>query len=176
MHNRIIFFSALSLTLFSCTKDVGEIPEGGTTGLASITTDAKLWDYTKSQTHYYYYKNDSIDKIVSTSGFHKGSYFLEFNAKAKSVLGSDGKLPSGSTFPDSSLAIKALYTNGSTPAMYAVILKNSKSAFASGGWMWAIFNPDGSVITSITQSGSSCNIAGCHSGGRDHLLTFDAHP
>ncbi len=169
MNKLIILVSLSAVFIVSCVKDRGEVI---TTG---ITTDAKLFAFMNAQ-RFTYYKSDSINKIASISNFHNGNYFLKFNPKAQSALvGTPGKLPAGGTFPDSSLLVKALYNPGGTsPYLYAIMLKNSKSPYANSGWMWAIFNADGSVVNSITQSGSNC--VGCHTGGSDNVLTFAAHP
>lgn len=167
MYKILFFVSLIIIVIASCTKDKGEIE---TTG---ITTDAKLFAYMKSQT-FSYYKDDNVNKIVSTSGAHTASYFLKFNAKAKAALGGDGKLPIGASFPDSSLIVKELFNGAGLPTFNAIMMKLSTSPFAKNGWLWAELYPDGSVVHSITKDASSC--VGCHTGGRDFLHSFDAHP
>ncbi|MBI2270767.1 MAG: hypothetical protein HYU69_10495 [Bacteroidetes bacterium] len=168
MYKTLFSLSIVIIIVASCTKDRGEIE------LTGITTDAKLFAYMKAQT-FSYYKDDNVNQIVSTSsGAHSNTYFLKFNAKAKSALGSDGKLPTGASFPDSSLVVKELYNGGAAPWVYAIMMKNSKSPFAKNGWLWAEIFPDGTPAHSITKDASSC--VGCHTGGRDYLQSFDAHP
>jgi len=175
MIRKLLFVSLLVLiVVFSCTKDKGQVAVDAAN---SINTDAKLFAYMKTQ-KFSYYKNDSVNKIASTSGFHSGSYFLKFNKTATSQLDGTGKLPAGATFSDSSLVVKELY-NGSSIDKYSIMFKDSKSPFASGGWIWAMFNTDGTVVSGlgIAADGGGCNVSGCHANGnRDHLQSFDAHP
>ena len=169
MYKIILLSLAISVLFASCAKEKGKIE------VKSIDTDAKLYAYMVSfatAKKYTYYQNQA--QITSTSGFHNGSYVLKFNPKAQSALGADGKLPQGSTFPDSSIVVKELYNGGTTPYLYNIIMKNKTNPLAKNGWLWAEYKPDGGVNVSITSLGSTC--LGCHGGNRDYVLTFDAHP
>jgi len=163
----LLTFTSLWLIIFlySCAKDIGQV------GGSGIKTDVQLWAFVQSQ-KLAWYKSDSTAPETSNSGFHQGAYYLRYNTKLKSQLDQDGTVPSGADLADSSLAVKQL-TN---PALFAVILKDSRSPYSSNGWVWAIFNPNGTIYKnySITQTGNPCT--GCHTGGRDDMLTFDAHP
>lgn len=160
-------FTAFVVLIASCTKDKGVVPSQG------ITSDDQLYAYMLSQTYSYY--QSSVTPITSTSGpgAHNGTFFLKFNSKAAAALGGDGKLPVNGSFPDSSLIVKELYNGGASPYVYAVMMK-SKSPFAKNGWLWAEYNPGGSVAYSIKKDGLIC--INCHTGGRDYLWSFDAHP
>jgi hypothetical protein len=116
-----------------------------------------------------------VDSVFSPAGGSPhGNFKLKFNNKATSVFDVDGKIPAGSSFPDGSLIVKEAFT-GAGNMLYAVMKKDSKSKFAADGWLWAEYNPDGTVIYNVKEKGESCT--SCHSAtpNRDHVRSFDLH-
>lgn len=162
---KIILFFTCAVLLCSCAKDKGEVQRAG------VITDAEFYGLMKSQI-YSIYKNNNTP--IAAVGPHTGNYLLKFNTKANAALGTDGKLATGTTFPDSSIVVKELYTGGPSPSLYAIMMKLPSSPLAKNGWLWAEYNADGSPIHSIKNDHSGCT--GCHSGGRDYIHSFDVHP
>ncbi len=119
-----------------------------------------------------FYQN--TDVILSPAGSSPhGPFKLKFNEKAKSQLGSDGKLPDGATFKNGSLIVKEIYS-GSTLQLIAVMKKND-SKYSGEGWLWAEYKPDGTAVYNISDKGKSC--IACHSASinRDLTNSFDLH-
>ncbi len=82
------------------------------------------------------------------------------NATAAGAL-VNGRLERGARFPDGSIIVKEIRpTATAAPTLYAVMLKNSRSALAGNGWLWAEYRPSGSVVYSVESRGGACT--GCH--------------
>ena len=99
---------------------------------------------------------------------------VRFNQTAAAALGGDGRLPSGSSFPNGSLVVKELYdTQNGSIALYAIMMKDSTDGNAGANWLWAEIKPDSKVAVSVTDKGSGCT--GCHGStpNRDYLRIFD---
>lgn len=118
------------------------------------------------------YMNGNLISAASPSPH--GSFKLRFNSIAAAALDSTGELPQGNSFPYGSVIVKDVY-NGSDLKLYAVMKKDPSSTNSGGGWLWAEFNPDGSVAFSTGKKGDGC--VSCHSGSpnRDLTRTFDLH-
>lgn len=121
---------------------------------------------------YSFYQSGNVLPGVSPSPH--GSFKLRFNATALAALDSTGELPSGGTFPTGSIIVKDVYSNGSI-SLYAVMKKDPSNGNAGNGWVWAEFQPGGSVSFSTSKKGDGC--ISCHSGtpNRDLVRTFDLH-
>lgn len=155
-----IFFLALTLiTIFSCTKEKAKLLG---------PNDAQMIAWSQQTSGRFYYQSDSSAILAPMGGSPHGNFKLRFNSIAKNALGSDGKLPSGSTFPDSSLLVKVMYT-GSTINGYATIFK------LNGAWSWGEYSAAGQVYQSVSADASFC--LSCHNGAnnRDQVLTFFYH-
>ena len=117
----------------------------------------------------------SKDTIYSAKGGSPhGSFKLKFNAIASSVLGSDGKLPQGVSFPEGSLIVKEAY-NGNELVLYAIMKRELDSKFSKDDWVWAEYEPNGEVVYNVSLKGKAC--IDCHKSGlsRDLVRAFDLH-
>ncbi|MES2762682.1 MAG: hypothetical protein V4677_10755 [Bacteroidota bacterium] len=141
---------------YSCKKDIGQNP-------LLAFTDKALLDSAKNTAAFMYYKNNPTAIYSGTNGPH-GAFKLKFNKIANAVLTDAGKLPVGQHFPDGSLVVKEIPSNG----IYALMYKRE------GSWIWSEINGDGSVIHSVTKDPSSACV-GCHSqtGQRDLVVSFN---
>lgn len=103
-----------------------------------------------------------------------GSFKLYFNGTAQAALGTDGNLPMGETFPEGSMIVKEIYSNGS-PSLIALMKKEAGNAQVASGWVWGEYGPSGNTVYSAGKKGIGCT--GCHGGGtnRDLVRTFDLH-
>jgi len=103
-----------------------------------------------------------------------GSFKLRFNAKAASVLDASGKLPTGVSFPDSSIVLKEVYS-GNTLQLLIPMMKLPSHNQSASGWLWAEYGPSGKVVYALNKAGSGCT--GCHgrSTNRDFTRSFDLH-
>jgi hypothetical protein len=136
--------------------------------------DIALYKWINSETDYAYYKNDSSILLTSdeTERAHDNYMRVKFNKIAASVLDTDGKLPKGKSFPDSSIIIKEIYGDKSSPAeLWAVMVKMKGDKNAGEDWLWAEFTPGGEVEYSVTKNGKTC--IKCHKPGRDYVRLFD---
>lgn len=162
-----ISFTVLVLTLVfsSCKKD--EDNEVTTT-----STEPGLFDLSKSNSGYLYYQNGAL--LPGTSPSPHGSFKLRFNDIAHAALDTAGKLPVGSSFPENSIIVKELHTDG-VIKLLAVMQKKAADANAGSGWVWAEYNLDGTEVYSVSKKGAAC--IGCHSTTktRDLVKTFDLH-
>ena len=104
--------------------------------------------------------NTDSDGILVASSAHQPLIRVSTNATAASAL-QNGRLPSGTSFPDGSVIFKEVLTDGRLASVYAVMYKDRTNTNAGNGWLWAEYRPDGGVVFSITNRGSACT--GCHS-------------
>jgi hypothetical protein len=116
-----------------------------------------------------------MDTIYAPAGGSPhGNFKLKFNSAAQSQLDATGKLPASQSFNDGALIVKEVYS-GSQLTLYAVMKKDSKSKFASNGWIWAEYEPGGKVRYDVSKKGDGC--VSCHTTGddRDLVRSFDLH-
>lgn len=140
---------------YSCTKDVAKNP-------LLAYSDKALFDSCKNETAFTYYKNTSGTVYSGTNGPH-GAFKLKFNKIAATVLTDNGKLPVGQLFPDGSMIVKEVQSNG----MYALMYKKT------GSWLWAEINADGSVVYSVNKDPSVCTSCHSQAGQRDLVVSFN---
>lgn len=142
---------------------------------ATGITDKVLFDLVTNE-GLFYYKNDANYLASDPSSPHDKFMRTNFNAKAFSALGSDGKLPVGGSFPDSSLIVKEVCSDAKGKLkLYAAMYKMPKASNAGSGWVWGEYKPSGSASTGAGYQGSKC--ISCHSAGkqRDLVKIFDLH-
>ena len=141
-----------------------------------ISTDAALFALvTQTEPFASYSLFPNADAINRGPSGHLPTDRVTLNAKAASAL-QNGKLPPGSRFPDGSVVFKEILGSGGTTAiLYSVIYKDAANPLAANGWLWAEFNPGGSVAFSINNRGVGCT--SCHSLGQgptnDFVRTFE---
>ena len=167
----ISIFAFLLMAAFATITCKHSPTVDATTGV----TDKALFDLVTNSSLFYYQGNASY-LASDPSSPHDKFMRVNFNAKALSALGPDGKLPQGSTFPDSSLIIKETSTTqAGSLKLYAVMYKMPKASNAGNGWVWAEYKPGGSVVFGAGNKGSNC--ISCHSAGkhRDLVRVFDLH-
>jgi hypothetical protein len=102
----------------------------------------------------------NTEGILSGSSAHQPRIRVSLNAKALGAL-QNGRLPSGTTFPDGSIVFKEVLANSGVASVYALMYKDPNSSLAGNGWLWAEYRPGGGTEYSITNRGGACT--GCHS-------------
>lgn len=162
----IFFICCISIiTTYSCSKEKGAI--GTDEG-----TDAKLYEMAKETNGFTWFGNSSALLNKSSGSGHPQPFLrTRYNSVAATKLDVNGKIISGSVFPQGSLIVKELYLDSSTLGRYAILYKKSTSGNAdANGWVWGYINPDGSVAEPASKKGVSC--IGCHSqsGSIDYML------
>ncbi len=121
---------------YSCTKDIAKNP-------LLAYSDKALFDSCKNEIAFMYYKNASGTVYSGANGPH-GAFKLRFNKIAASVLTDNGKIPAGQVFPNGSMIVKDVQSNG----LYALMYKRT------GSWLWAEINADGSTEYSVNKDPS----------------------
>lgn len=156
-----ILLALFSTLFYSCKKD----EETDVDGDNALYSEISMSGYT-------YYQNG--DLLTGVSPSPHGSFRLRFNATALAALDSTGELPAGSSFPNGSVIVKEVGT-ASAVSLYAVMKKDPSNSNAGSGWLWAEYEPGGSVAYSVARNGEGC--ISCHSGtpNRDLTRTFDLH-
>ncbi len=158
MKYRIIFLSILIIVLSACGTDKDSDEE-----LYSEVTQSSLVSY------------QGVDTIYEpAANSPHGDFKLKFNDVAAAALDASGRLPEGGTFPDGSLVVKEVQLNGII-SLYAVMKKNSQSTLSGNGWLWAEYDTNGKVLSSINGKGSSCISCHAQSPHRDYTRSFDLH-
>ncbi len=171
---QLLILLLLAVVCISC-KDEGEEKAP-----ARVSTDADLFTLiTRTQpfTSYRLFPNaDSVTSgTLNGSTAHQPTVRVSMNTTAFGVL-QNGMLPAGSTFPDGSIIVKEIRTNGQT-TLYAVLYKDRGNPVAESGsgWLWAEYFPDGRVAFSVTTRGNGC--ISCHSREQgpqhDFVRTFE---
>lgn len=159
------FFALFIVLVYSCKKETTEINP-------SINTDKILYDLSKSNTGFVWYKNsDVLLNKSSGTGHFQALLRTRYNAVASTQLDASGKVKTGSIFPEGSLIVKELYDNSTTLSRYAILYKKSDSPDADPrGWVWGYINANGSVADAASNKGRTC--ISCHSqnGNIDYML------
>lgn len=169
---RALPLAAVVLAAAGCKSGVTEPTEssGG-----RITSNSALFTFvtqTQPFSTYMPFPNLSAgtDGILVASSAHQPLIRVSLNATAAGAL-QNGRLPSGTTFPDGSAIFKEVLTSGRTVDLFAVMYKDRTNTLAGNGWLWAEFRPSGGVAFSVASRGSACT--GCHAleqGPRNDLV------
>lgn len=123
--------ACLICVLFSCTKDIAKNPD-------LAFSDKALYDSCRNETTFTYYKNNNqVIHVSPSSNSPHGSFKLKFNKIAAGALTDNDKLPIGQKFPEGSLVVKEVESNG----LYAIMYKHNNS------WLWAEINNDGTTVS-----------------------------
>lgn len=171
---QVLIFLLSAVICLSC-KDQGE-----ETMPSRIATDGDLFELiTRTQPFTSYRLFPNVDSVTSGtlngSTAHQPTVRVSMNAAAFGVL-QNGMLQAGSAFPDGSIIVKEIRTNGQT-TLYAVLYKDRGNTLAESGsgWLWAEYFPDGRVAFSSNTRGSGC--ISCHSSEQgpqhDFVRTFE---
>jgi len=162
--------ATVALCVFHCS-DAGVPPAGETE--AVIATDAELFALiTETQPYTGYPLFPGVDSVAAGSLNGSAAHQPVVRVSLKSLTADT--LPAGSAFAHGSVIVKEIREQGAT-TLLAVMMKEPASADAAGGWLWAEYKPDGSVVFSIRSRGDGC--VPCHSrerGPRNDLVrTFE---
>jgi Cytochrome P460 len=135
---------------------------------AAASTDKELYDMSKSGSGFTWYKNsDALLPKSSGTGHSQPLLRTRYNDVAAAMLDMDGKVKTGTVFPEGSLIVKELNNNATTIGRYAILYKQSGHPDADvDGWVWGYINADGSVVEPAANKGNNCR--GCH-GQADHI-------
>jgi hypothetical protein len=128
-------------------------------------SDKALYDSCRNEAAFNYYKNiNQVLQVAPGSNSPHGAFKLKFNKIATAALTDNGKLPIGQKFPEGSLVVKEIESNG----LYAIMYKHNNS------WLWAEISNDGTTIFSVTKDATTACIS-CHnqSGQRDLVVSFN---
>ena len=114
---------------------------------------------------------------LNGSSAHQPMVRVTMNPAALKAL-PDGRATAGLSFPDGSIILKEIRMDGGT-SLFAVLYKERDNPLSGGGWLWAEYKPDGTVVFSIQKKGNGC--IDCHSREQgplhDHIRTFERqHP
>ncbi len=153
-----LFFSTLLCCFsLSCSNENAQ-------NLTPGISDSFLFEQIKAPGYRFYLNDSSFFESFVGSG-HSGPVRIRFNAKAQGSFDSTGRLPVSATFPDKSMVVKELYSNGMLQS-YAFMYKSASDPNSAGGWLWGYMNLSG-VVTIRANKGQGC--IGCHSieGNRD---------
>lgn len=143
-------------------------------GPRKTAEDDNFFKWISSETELVYYKNNPeiLPASEETERAHDNFIRVKLNKKALSVLDSNGQLPAGSEFPDSSVIIKEIFSDkGSDPELLAVMVKLKGAENSAKNWLWAEYSPSGEVEYSVTKNGKVCT--GCHKPGDDYVRILD---
>jgi len=154
----VLISTGMICVLFSCTKDIAKNPD-------LAYNDKALYDSCRNDAAFLYYKNNNqVLQVSPGSNSPHGSFKLKFNKIASAALTDNGKLPIGKKFPEGSLVVKEVQSNG----LYALMYKYKNS------WLWGEINNDGTTVFSVAKDPSSACVS-CHSqsGQRDLVVSFN---
>ena len=163
----------LTLCTVSCTDQGEDVPPAGI-----VASDAEFFRHitqTDLFTSYTLFPNaDSVTSgSLNGSTAHQPLVRVSLNSIAAAAL-SNGILPNGTSFPNGSVIFKQIILGGQT-ALYAAILKDLANELSGNGWLWAEYQPDGTVVIPVARRGSNC--IACHAreqGPRnDFVRTFE---
>jgi len=120
-----------------------------------------------------WYKGDDSILPSSKSTAHAKYFRVRFNAIANAALTDTFKLPVNGKFPEGSIIVKEVIDSPIFPVkLFAIMMKDSTSAHASKGWVWAELYPNGNNYISAKKKGTDCT--GCHGfQSRDYVRLFN---
>jgi hypothetical protein len=162
----------LALTFISCSKE----DNNNNTSDENELSDQEIYERANNKTGFVYYKNITDTLTAAAASPHKTFILVRFNDVALNVIGPDGKLQPGKSFPDESIIVNEIYQKkGGKPDRIAVMIKRPKDINSESGWLWTEFKTDGSAKVSAADKGSQC--VSCHAGqgNKDLVLTFSLH-
>ncbi len=169
----IILVSVLAL----CCKDQGAQQTAAQRQL-SVSTDAELFAFVTATDPFGAYAlfphADSVTRgTLNGSTAHQPLVRVRMNGTAYSIL-QNGRFPAGGSFPNGSVMFKEIIINGRTE-VYAVMYKDAGTPLAGNGWLWAEYQPSGSVLVSMTARGSGCTACHARELGPQHdfVRTFE---
>lgn len=175
----IFLIPGISLVGAGCS-DAGAPPAAGPN--RTIASDADLFRrITETSPFTGYALFPGVDSVASGalngSTAHQPLVRVSINPEGLGSLVAD-TLPAGGSFADGSVIVKEIREAEET-TLLAVLMKETENQYAAGGWLWAEYHPDGTVVFSITRRGDGC--VPCHSreqGPRNDLVrTFERrHP
>ena len=138
--------------------------------------DDSLYKWINSETEYYYYKHspEILPTSEETERAHDNFMRVRFNRKAASVLNSDGHLPKGVMFPDSSIIVKEIYSEKTGKVdLLAVMVKLKGEPNSNKDWLWAEYSPGGETEYSVSKNGKVC--VSCHKSNYDNVRIFEIY-
>jgi hypothetical protein len=163
---KILMASVLCISLINGCKKEMSIDD------PANKTDKLLYDMSKSNTGFIWYKKSDALLTKSSGSAHPQSFLrTRYNAVAATKLDGSGRIMQGVSFPEGSLIVKELYENSTTLTRYAILYKKSDNPDADAkGWVWGYINADGGVADPSSNKGRSC--ISCHSqnGNIDYML------
>ncbi len=165
----LVFVVAVALN--ACKKDDPAPPD---------TTDRDVFAFVAASDTAAWFGLDSALRVKTTGSGHSTPWLrVRYNATAALQLdAATGRVRPGAVFAEGALIVKELHrTPTSGVAQYAVIRKDPRNAnAAANGWVWAIYNADGTPEVSATAKGLGCT--GCHaqSGNLDATLMNQFFP
>ncbi len=135
-------------------------------------TDKLLYDLARETSGFTWYKKtDALLNITSGSGHSFPFLRTRYNQAAAARLDDQGKIITGSVFPEGSLIVKEFHDSSNKLARYAVLYKEAGNQDAdSKGWVWGYINADGTVAESSSDKGKSCNACHNQDGNIDYML------
>ena len=168
----IIILCITGYIYLNSSKQSSEESIEQTTG--PLIEDDDLYKWVTSERDYTYYKNDTTIQATSeeTERAHDNLMRVRFNKIAASALNGEGKLPEGSSFPDSSIIVKEIYSDKNSPTeILAVMVKLKNAGNSAKDWLWGEYSPSGNVEYSVSKKGKVC--VSCHKPGDDYVRLFD---
>lgn len=155
------------LVLASC-GDLGDPP-------APPDADAEVFGSISGSALYALFPG--VDSVITGtlngSSAHRPRVRVRLNPRAEGAL-VNGLLPVGGSFPDGAVIVKEILDSAGV-SLLAVMKKDGRNELSAAGWLWAEYEPDGTVFISVTARGSGC--LGCHmreDGPRnDFVRTFE---
>lgn len=166
----VILFAIISFT--GCKK---EDSPTAVTQTSSTTSESDLYNLGKSPTEFTFYKFSSDTIVKGGNSAHPDPKLrTRYNSIAAKYLDADGKVKTGTIFPDSSLIVKELYTNNALTTYVFLFKKKGDTNADVNGWIWVETSPSGSPTFPASNKGAMC--IDCHSTGIDYTRMNDSHP
>lgn len=117
---------------------------------------------TKTEGYTWYKESDALLPKSSGSGHAQAQLRTRFNSIAATRLDTNGKVLPDTFFPNGSVIVKELFTEGGTLDQYALLYKKPTHPYADeDGWVWGYVGADGEVREPSRNKGTACR--GCHS-------------
>lgn len=171
-----LFICAL-VVLTACRKDEGDDDDDNGI-MGELNIDSLMFALANEQSGFTWYKNsDVILESSSFTGHQEDSLRTRYNTTASAFLDNNGKVISGTIFPEGSLIVKELYHNNTTVSTYAIMYKKPGHINANAdGWVWGYLDIAGNVKIPASDMGIQC--VGCHNqnGSIDFTLMNKAYP
>jgi hypothetical protein len=174
---------ALAVALFAVagcgdsatSMDDGNGGSNGNGNPSGPLTDAQVFEDAAFTNTWSWWANSPALLDRAGDSPHAEQIRTRYNIQAAMQLTPEGRVMEPAEFPDRSIIVKEVYTDGDLTGLLVMYKAEDDPNAGHGSWLWAEFDPEGNVRHSIAQDNAACH--DCHNQTLlfDHTRMNDSH-